>query len=340
MASEITDLDAKVDVFLRSLYAEVCVSCASIGIQLFMCIYGLSVLLETPKERRRGREIYVAISFGILILDSFSKLPLTSYNFDLLNKPTSADDLISLQDQLYLTWYMIGSDWATVLLFWLGDGMLVYRCYIVWTGRRLITIVPLAIYLGSLAMSLWFLRMTTGGPLDAVYKAWVSLTVAVNCTVTLLIAGRLLYMRWQQKAVLASFDSKMYLSAISILAESALPLAFAGILVTITKGAYASGAWRPWKIADNVSILLWETLAALSPQMIIFRVTMGRSWAHSSQKSTQISTLAFQPNTVDHGSAGTDFDEESVPQEKQNIATSQEIKDSTGPFASQEVSPV
>lgn len=90
-----------------------------------MCVYGLSVLLETPKERRRGREIYVAISFGILILDSFAKLPLTSYNFDLLNKPTSSEGVLDLQSQLYLTWYMIGSDWTTVLLFWVGDGMLV-----------------------------------------------------------------------------------------------------------------------------------------------------------------------------------------------------------------------
>lgn len=110
-------------------------------------------------------------------------------------------------------------------------------------------------------MSIWFLRMTEGGPLDAVYKAWVLMTVAVNCTVTLLIAGRLLYMRRQQKAVLASFDSKMYLGVIGILAESALPLAFAGILVAITKGSHVQRYWKPWKIADNVFILLWETLS-------------------------------------------------------------------------------
>lgn len=68
------------------------------------------------------------------------------------------------------------------------------------------------------------------------------------------------------------------------------------------------------------------SLKALSPQLIIFRVTMGRSWAHGSHASTQLSTLAFRPNTFDHRSTGTGFDVESVSQEKPlDTPTSREI---------------
>ncbi|KAF9529543.1 hypothetical protein CPB83DRAFT_852286 [Crepidotus variabilis] len=279
-----------------------------------MCIYGLTVFLETPKSLRQGRLIYVFISFIILGLYCFAELPLAYYTYVLLDKPCTAMDTARLAGKLSGMWWALADTWASVVLFWLGDGLLVYRCYVVWTNKRYVTILPGAVYLAAIATSAWFTvasqRPSTDKSSRVAYTAFSVLSALVSFIVTSLIAGRLLYMRQKQSKILAgaAVDSKMYFGVISILVESAVPLAIAGIMSAVTLWAKMD----KYEIANDVFIVLWTSLTALAPQIIILRVTLGRSWAHGSHtlKESHLSTLAFQPRTLhDSDALGHEFED-------------------------------
>ncbi|KAF9529552.1 hypothetical protein CPB83DRAFT_905947 [Crepidotus variabilis] len=306
--------EKEVTLRLQTYFFETCISCSVIGIQLFMCIYGLTVFLETPKNLRQGRLIYVFISFVILGLYCFAEIPLAYYTYVLLDKPCTRLDTVKLQDKLERTWWSLADIWGSVLLFWLGDGLLVYRCYVVWTNQQYVAILPGAVYLAAVATSAWFTIATqlefSRETTRIAYSAFLALSALISCIVTPLIAGRLLHMRNKQAKIITgvAVDSKVYFSIISVLVESAVPLAITGFM----------GAVMLWVKADNHQtasdffVILWQSLTALSPQFIILRVTLGRSWAHRSHsvKESHLSTLAFQPRSLHESNAtGHEFED-------------------------------
>lgn len=47
---------------------ELTTSSSLAGVHIFMAFYGLFVFLETPKDRREGRKIYIIISFLLTVM--------------------------------------------------------------------------------------------------------------------------------------------------------------------------------------------------------------------------------------------------------------------------------
>ncbi|KAG2003807.1 hypothetical protein CC2G_004380 [Coprinopsis cinerea AmutBmut pab1-1] len=54
--------------FAAVFYVSDIIAVLEAGLQIFMCVYGLSSFLGTPPERRKGRLPYVFLSFLILFL--------------------------------------------------------------------------------------------------------------------------------------------------------------------------------------------------------------------------------------------------------------------------------
>jgi len=96
-----------------------------------MWIFGLCVLLETPRERRKRRAIYLAVSFVILVLDCFFKFPMANFSFELLYRPNRAKEVDDLREELFETWYVKRSDWASAMIMWIGSGLLVSSLYLI-----------------------------------------------------------------------------------------------------------------------------------------------------------------------------------------------------------------
>ena len=142
------------------------------GIQLFMCLYGLSVYLETPPALRKGRVPYIIISFLIFILSGVPAVLDCAWVFRVMFEATSGEDylrLFSFYGDLPLRF--TSEVMFTVVVF-IGDGLLVciiqhvhlcnfldlcllqlYRCYIIWNDRKLVLILPTIAYLGGLGKS-------------------------------------------------------------------------------------------------------------------------------------------------------------------------------------------
>ncbi|KAH6913034.1 hypothetical protein BKA70DRAFT_711205 [Coprinopsis sp. MPI-PUGE-AT-0042] len=74
--------------------------------------------------------------------------------------------------------------------------------------------------------------------------------------------------------------------------ESALPLAVFGILVAASNFLHGT----PGRVGFTVITgYIWEVLAMLSPQLIIYRVSIGRAWTavRASTESGKVSSINF-----------------------------------------------
>lgn len=152
-------------------------------------------------------------------------------------------------------------------------------------------------------------------------SAWVILSVSFNCLATLLILYRLYRTRRRVRALISAKDLSVYLGVAAILIESALPLSIAGIVFAAVN--FIPNQSVPVRVISTISNVLWFAanesfivfylyismssrpfLQALSPQMIIFRVTMGRSWSNrgSIDRVTRTKSLDLPDMTfnIDH----------------------------------------
>ncbi|TEB06260.1 hypothetical protein FA13DRAFT_1723068 [Coprinellus micaceus] len=201
-----------------------------------MCAYGLTVFLETPKPGRQGRLPYIIINFVFLVLSGVSSFADLRYFFIATFYSTSPEDFI-IKRESQNDWLGFAAGVLCVLTSLVGDGLMLYRCCVVWCDRRLI----------------W-------GPPGAYLHRINRLGVA-DTTKT----------------------SSMYTGVLAILIESALPFTIIGIgyaIIMAVTQPYQDDVLKK-EFANYVFSALYFSFAALSPQMIIFRVTTGRSWTGS-----------------------------------------------------------
>ncbi|KAG2003765.1 hypothetical protein CC2G_004343 [Coprinopsis cinerea AmutBmut pab1-1] len=116
----------------------------------------------------------------------------------------------------------------------------------------------------------------------------IVLTVALNATATALIAYKLIRAQRTFASTLPGRSTSVYQSAVRILVEAAIPLTLFGLLQVFFNVLFysptISGVERPnraFSAASSVFGALYASFAALSPQMIIFRITTGRSFVQN-----------------------------------------------------------
>ncbi|EIM88470.1 uncharacterized protein STEHIDRAFT_167753 [Stereum hirsutum FP-91666 SS1] len=175
----------------------------------------------------------------------------------------------------------------------MGDELLLYRCYMIWGSNIWIILFPSILYVASTAMAIVTVVQSSlpgGFILDGKSEnfgvPWVTLTVSLNIILTSMICGRLLFMRRQVRSVLSPEMASMYTNIMAILIESALPFTLLGIafLVTYVRNDSIATAFA----------FVWGAFCAISPQMILLRVAMGRGW--TSQTVSEVTgTMAFAP---------------------------------------------
>jgi len=197
-------------------------------------------------------------------------------------------------------WYNVFGTAADILANAMGDGLMLYRCYVFWGHVKPVMILPTLIYLGSVAMGLtttvqsantsFFVGVTVNFGIP-----WLVLTIVFNILVTGLIVGRLLYVQKKMSTVLGTSVSRKYTGLLSVLVESALPFTALGIVYL---AVYIRNLPEELAMAD-----IWGAIVALSPQAIILRVAMGAGWTKDA--FDRIST-GVELSVVDHTRDGED----------------------------------
>ncbi|KAJ2916080.1 hypothetical protein MD484_g4316, partial [Candolleomyces efflorescens] len=283
----------------------------TVGIHLFMALYGSCVFSETPKRLRKGRMRYIIASVIITCITAFAASLDMAVYFQVLFASTSPSHWRTLMVNKSSGWEAHLSGTCVAVLVWIGDALLVYRCYAVWSDHSWVAALPASTSACALVLNL--LAIFAAGNRGRQYvSAYIVLTVLTNVIVTGLIVFRLIRARrvlltWQAPTK----DIQLYTGAMAILIESALPLSIFGILSSGMMLALDARASRPpptLLACYNTFNGLFFAFCTLSPHMIIFRVTIGRSFVKFSSvgDAPHVSTLNFghQP---DRSSAGGSF---------------------------------
>ncbi|KAG2003806.1 hypothetical protein CC2G_004379 [Coprinopsis cinerea AmutBmut pab1-1] len=219
----------------------------------------------------------------------------------------------------------------------LGDALLLYRCYIIWNHMWYIIIPQILMFLGFLGLSIGnvgrFVVGTTRSSEDEALKsqristAYTSLTVGVNVIATALIAFRIIRAQQAIRRSLPARNMGMYNTAARIIIESALPLAIFGLITVILNivnwGSDSATDSLTYSTVASIFSSLYASFAALSPQMIIFRVTTGRSHTHYGdlQYSINPATRPLEPIAFGDGHTGHSTDSLSSRLEERPGAT-------------------
>lgn len=100
----------------------------SIGIHLFMSLYGSAAYLETPKALRAGRTRYIFISFVITILSSITASFDMMKLFNTMFSATSPADFRVRLEATFFAWCNYTSIILLHLVILIGEVLLVSSC--------------------------------------------------------------------------------------------------------------------------------------------------------------------------------------------------------------------
>ncbi|EAU82237.2 hypothetical protein CC1G_12025 [Coprinopsis cinerea okayama7 len=267
-----------------------------LGIQLVMCTLGLSAFLVTPIERRKGRLPYVVLSFIIFALSATSPFLHAPSTFSsLYHSHPGASYARSLVQEGNQT-FTFASQSLVNLYIAVGDGILLYRCYILWKDRPAVMIVPILAHLGFIGLTITaFTRHLQGVTLSSKRELILSqqtaitsiaLSTSLNVITTSLIAYQIIVQQRALSKALPGRNIGIYTRAARVVVESALPLTLSGLGFVIVRTMDWFSGPTSGELPDlNVHALLasyifgglYTSFGALAPQMIIFRVTVARS---------------------------------------------------------------
>ncbi|TFK20088.1 hypothetical protein FA15DRAFT_647503 [Coprinopsis marcescibilis] len=278
------------DVVAIAYFLFTIIGVTFVAMQIFIVLYGLSIFLETPKEHRKGRTAYIAVSFIILVLSALAAALDAYHCFRRLYGTGTGVEFLTKFAQRINPWETHLSGFATVAYMAIGDLLLLYRAYVIWSDHRWLCIPLSGILLTSIVFGiLTYIPIEVELPTTRAAVCWAAVSVSFNVATTVLIAFRLILSNNRFNAALPSRKSNVLSNTVIVLVEAALPVTVFGLFyvaVTAPPPATTPVAFRPF--LGLIFSSLYFSFMALSPQLIIFRVTTGRSWANAPGKNPNI----------------------------------------------------
>ncbi|KAG1841844.1 hypothetical protein C8R48DRAFT_738439 [Suillus tomentosus] len=280
----------------RALYVGNMISTAVYGGNLFLYAYS-TYLLMTSSKQVQHRIFYTCFGGFLLLLLTISVAGNIAFCelmwIERRNNPGGPPAFFAAN---MAAWYNAFATAAMCLANMMTDGLLLYRCYIIWGSRLPVIVIPGIIYLASATMAVMMV-IESAMPMSNLWRglpaqfaiSWIALTVSFNITVTALIISRLLYFYRRVRSFLNDEQRNIYTGIVAILVESTLPFTILGIISLAT---YIQGA----PCAMGIEII-WAAFMVLSPQLIILRVASGVAWSKDTACNiTQHATFRQDPH--------------------------------------------
>ncbi|SJL17038.1 uncharacterized protein ARMOST_20579 [Armillaria ostoyae] len=135
---------------------------------------------------------------------------------------------------------------AAVIITFLADVCLLWRCYVVYHNKRIVVVLPALILFSTATMGVLYLTQISsphsslGEITIQAYVAYRSLSVTFNILVTSMMVVRLLLIRKRIRASLGPQYGRLYTGLAALMIESALPHTVVSILLI--------GLYRRWQI--------------------------------------------------------------------------------------------
>ncbi|KAJ6577325.1 hypothetical protein B0H19DRAFT_553347 [Mycena capillaripes] len=257
-----------------------------IGNAFFAILYGLQIsmyfqsvyYLKAGEGSRRSKMLYIAFSSALMALITIALAANLYYGQAMWIEHRDVDGgPAAFFGNNIAIWYNTFGTAADVTANVLGDGLMLYRCHVFWGHSRLAMVLPVLVYLGSVAMGITT-TIQSGLPGGDFFDGttvnfgipWLVLTIVFNILVTAMIAVRLLSVHSRVNKIVGKEMTKRYTGLLAVLVESALPFTLLGIVYLAT---YIKEIPESLWFAD-----VWGCFVVLSPQAIILRVAMGGAW--------------------------------------------------------------
>ncbi|KAI0755631.1 hypothetical protein C8Q74DRAFT_1304738 [Fomes fomentarius] len=207
-------------------------------------------------------------------------------------------------------WYQTFGTAASIVLNLLSDGLLIYRCWIVWDDVRVIAF-PSIIYLASFSLGIAQL-IESGLPHSSYFAgvakklgiAYTSTIIGLELIVTALICARILWAGRMYRQAMGPDVGRAYTSAAAIIVESAALTSLWGIAYLVT---FALG-----HDLEIFFLSIYVMMTCLAPQLIVLRVVSGRAWTRD-RSSIQTTKLEFTDRSTTRVGAqphNPDYDDE------------------------------
>ncbi|TFK17622.1 hypothetical protein FA15DRAFT_604722, partial [Coprinopsis marcescibilis] len=294
------------------------------GIQIFISLYGLTTFLESPLAVRKGRAPYIITGLFICTLFTLSTVLDAYTSFRTLFEAQSGTDILRLTDTFDRTsWVRNVSLFVGVFGLFVADGLLasssLYRCFILWKDRLWVLIIPGLNYLSIIGIGLYISapNVETDPYIGRkLHTAFTLLSAILNISMTFLLCFRLLRARKSMSEAFSRSHLKVYSRMAIILIEAALPVTIFGVgqaILLILPEADSAIEESKRYITLMVFAGLYFLSATLAPQIIIFRVTTGRSFATEVSEGMHISSPEKGGGPVFAAAKDASFESDSNP---------------------------
>lgn len=280
----------------RALYIGNTIATVIYGGILFLYAYSTYLLMTSSKPVQRRRLFYICYGGLLLLLLTVSAASNEAVGelmwIEKRNNPGGPPAFLAANLAAWYNVFGTAADCASNIL---TDGLLLYRCYIIWGSSLPVIVIPAIIYLGSGSMAVMMV-IESAMPMSDIWQglaaqfgiSWVALTVSFNIIVTALITSRLLFFHRRVRSVLTREQRSTYTGIVAILVESALPFTVLGISYLVT---YIQGVPSATALAA-----VWGTVVVLTPHLIILRVASGVAWSRDTGSNITQTTLQFHRN--------------------------------------------
>ncbi|KAF5374337.1 hypothetical protein D9758_004675 [Tetrapyrgos nigripes] len=154
-----------------------------------------------------------------------------------------------------------------------GDGILIYRLYLIWNNWKRITYIPIAASLVNSILAVIGIRLSYAVDSDTValhftiYQLYLALNVVLNVLLTALIAGRVWFIRREAEVILGRAVRERYGMAITLCMESGVLYPIGLILFLSLQLGLSS--------LDFFPILV--QVVGIAPTLITVRSSLGKS---------------------------------------------------------------
>ncbi|KAH6901840.1 hypothetical protein BKA70DRAFT_1435453 [Coprinopsis sp. MPI-PUGE-AT-0042] len=274
------------DWSLKTLYASTLFDVALTGMQSFMWLWMATDLPVIKKASRGVRILYLAVSFLLLGLTTASAvINSLSISRVLFEGVVLRDVYAELLVYRELMWHL-----SIIAV----DSILLYRCYIVWFDQKWVLGLPFLLQLGNVGVGVTSMVALFNGPMDTnrsrrLQVATIMIPVIMHIIITLLICLRLFYTHRQVVKAISSPSNRPknpFARFMCVLVESAAPFSIFGIATGVAFMLPPSAQGSKIRMVVEIP---FRFLMPFSLQLIIFKVTMGWSWADKSETSALIS---------------------------------------------------
>ncbi|KAJ7890170.1 hypothetical protein B0H14DRAFT_3705941 [Mycena olivaceomarginata] len=250
----------------------------TVGHGLYFSLLIFPLLLR--KDGRRNKELlaFICILFTLGNVGNATNLVLAQKTFIDNRTYPGGPNAFFLQQST--NWSAVVCNSVYIVNSWFADALLLYRFWMIWSRNYYVTALPALLFsasIGQFISAILIARLSQPG--NTIWTKisitlaipYFSISISMTIILTMLIAGRLLFMRSRLRKVMGPNMTIPYVTLTAMLVESATLYSVNGLILLISYGLNSA--------VQHLALPLLGQTQSITPLLIILRVARGQAWS-------------------------------------------------------------